>query len=99
MKNHSFAQIFKAEVEVVQWRAEDVFAELLTGFGGARYPHSRRDTHIRGATHITPTARVKYQVRYALGRGATHIATEPKKFRFLRPASYHNGSFNLQVGF
>ena len=81
-------KIRKAEVEFVKWRAEDVFAELLTGFEGARYPYRRRATHIRCATHITPTARVKPQVRYAyavrytLGRGATHIVTEPKKFVF-----------------
>ena len=65
-----------------------MFAELLTGFEGARYPYRRRATHIRGATHITPIARVGYQVHYAydvcytLGRGATHIATDPKKFVF-----------------
>ena len=105
MENHPFPPILKAEVEFVKWRAEDMFAELLTGFGGARYPKIRRATHIRGATHIASPSLAKEHgryalaARYALGRGATHIVTEPKKICFLRPASYQNATISLQVGF
>ena len=56
MKNHSFTQIFKEDVEVVQWKAEVVFAELLTVIEGARYPYRRGATHMGHAMHMIAPA-------------------------------------------
>ena len=88
MENHPFPPILKAEVEFVKWRAEGVFCRAVDWIEGVRYPYRTRATHIRGATHIASLdlakehGRYALAARYALGRGATDIVTEPQNFVF-----------------
>ena len=97
MENNSFAQILKAEIEVVKLRAEIVIFKAVDWTGGARYAQRRRATHIGRATHITSPASVKYQgryalvARYALGGRATHTVSELKILP-LRPISCQSSS-------
>ena len=92
MEDNSFAQIFKAEFELVKLRAETCFTKLWTGAGGARYAQRRRTTHKRRATRwaspacVNLQARYAHAARYALGKSATHIVSEPN-FLPLRPVS------------
>ena len=68
----------------LSWSVEvkfEVFSKTWTGGGSARYAQRRRATHWASQACANFQARYAHTVRSALGKRATRIISEPKKFR------------------